>query len=507
MRNGLSSFYEDPEFKESLAKYEGMVASHTPTYFDADELVDIAQYYATKERYKEADRAIEFALHLHPNDTDALVFRARSLAMMGKRDEAHKVAERIEDKTDREAMFLQAELLIDEDRMDEAERILSKVADDEDYDIDTLLDILEIYTDFNREYYANLWYTWIVNEFDDEEEEAHRENQRYRDVLCDYFIAFDTPAAAIPLLQKTLDQFPYSVQHWVELGKCYVKTEDTEKAHEAFDFALAIDDKNSEAWAMKGLLYCDDRCYAEARDAYLHLAEVTTHKAPAYLLVAKTCFEMSDFETAKKYLNMLLDDKSLKLSNYELAELYGNLALCHAFTDHSQKGHEYIERAQKLNDTDPKVMLTSGRFYLAEAHRAGITEGEKSLHMNMARHTFEYGLNFVTIEERPEALFNIASTYFDFREYAHAVPYYLQVGEEFPEHIYTTYVYLLYSYFYLNNLDSFMHYLAKIKKETPQLYNELGNANAWMQDQQFNMLMIKMKEKIASGEIELYKYL
>ena len=48
MNYDMSSYFEDPEFKEALAKYEGMVENHTPAYFEADELIDIAEYYASK---------------------------------------------------------------------------------------------------------------------------------------------------------------------------------------------------------------------------------------------------------------------------------------------------------------------------------------------------------------------------------------------------------------------------------------------------------------------------
>lgn len=51
MNYDMSSYFEDPEFKEALAKYEGMVESHTPAYFEADELIDIAEYYASKGRH------------------------------------------------------------------------------------------------------------------------------------------------------------------------------------------------------------------------------------------------------------------------------------------------------------------------------------------------------------------------------------------------------------------------------------------------------------------------
>ena len=78
MNNGMSSYFEGPEFKEILAKYAGMVESHTPTYFDAEELTDIAEYNTSINEEEKADGAIQLALGLHPTNTDALNFKSRS---------------------------------------------------------------------------------------------------------------------------------------------------------------------------------------------------------------------------------------------------------------------------------------------------------------------------------------------------------------------------------------------------------------------------------------------
>ena len=68
MNYDMSSYFEDPEFKEALAKYEGMVESHTPAYFEADELIDIAEYYTLKGRHKDADKATRLSSYLfHPH--------------------------------------------------------------------------------------------------------------------------------------------------------------------------------------------------------------------------------------------------------------------------------------------------------------------------------------------------------------------------------------------------------------------------------------------------------
>ena len=145
MNYDMSSYFEDPEFKEALAKYEGMVESHTPAYFEADELIDIAEYYASKGRHKDADKAIDLAIQLHPDNTDALIFRIRSLMLQNKKEEAKVVAQLIANSTDRECRFLQADMLMEENRIEEAEEIFKQLAMDEEYEVDTLLDIIQDY--------------------------------------------------------------------------------------------------------------------------------------------------------------------------------------------------------------------------------------------------------------------------------------------------------------------------------------------------------------------------
>ena len=166
MNYDMSSYFEDPEFKEALARYEGMVENHTPAYFEADELTDIAEYYASKGRHKDADKAINLAIQLHPDNIDALIFRARSLMLLGKKEEAQMVMQLINNPADREFRFLQADLLIEEEHMEEADKILQQLAMDEEYELDTLLDIILDYVDVNQKEYAKKWIDCLFAHFD-----------------------------------------------------------------------------------------------------------------------------------------------------------------------------------------------------------------------------------------------------------------------------------------------------------------------------------------------------
>lgn len=253
MNYDMSSYFEDPEFKEALAKYEGMVENHTPAYFEADELIDIAEYYTLKGRHKDADKAIDLTLQLHPENTDALVFRIRSLMLQNKKEEAKVVAQLIANSTDRECRFLQADMLMEEDRIEEAEEIFKQLVMDEEYEVDTLLDIIQDYTNANQEEYAGQWVDCLFAHSD--MQTLPKTNQRLRDVLCDYYSTFNKPDLAIPYLNMTLNEYPYSIEHWNELGKCHLQQCQYEEANEALDFALAIDDENTDSLTLKAFGY------------------------------------------------------------------------------------------------------------------------------------------------------------------------------------------------------------------------------------------------------------
>lgn len=67
------------------------------------------------------------------------------------------VAQLIANSTDRECRFLQADMLMEEDRIEEAEEIFKQLVMDEEYEVDTLLDIIQDYTNANQEEYAGQW--------------------------------------------------------------------------------------------------------------------------------------------------------------------------------------------------------------------------------------------------------------------------------------------------------------------------------------------------------------
>lgn len=66
----------DKELYEIAEQYEAAQADNRPIYLDADDLADLADWYAVRSKYDLAAEVAEYGLKLHPGDTGLLVQQA-----------------------------------------------------------------------------------------------------------------------------------------------------------------------------------------------------------------------------------------------------------------------------------------------------------------------------------------------------------------------------------------------------------------------------------------------
>lgn len=491
----MSSNFEDPCFKESLAKYEDMENTHISAYFDADELVNIADYYFFKKKYNAAEKVIDFALQLHPDDMDALIFKSHALALKGDMKGAYEVADQIEDTTDREVKFLYADLLIGENKLKEADKIIGEIAAEEDYDLDTLLDIIADYTDVLIEKYARKWFTILRSRYDIDN--LQRDNQRLRDVMAEYYGSFNEPRKAIPLLSMTLDEKPYSTWHWKELGKCNLQIGDMESAQENFDFALAIDDTDEESIAFKIFGYKKRGNYQEVINLSRKLLDMSEDKTTALLQLAKDYFETLDYKEALKSFWAYID-LNPKVTDYGKAEVCAMVGVCYAATGDPTKGAEYIAQAKKLDRDDENIFIKSGHFHL-------VLDG----HNKEAKDEFDYALDLILDkDDRYEAMIAIASLCADTQNYELAIKYFELATLEYPQHEKDLYLSLSFCHFKLQQTEQCLFYLARIKYDVSELYDQLGEEEEpLIADIEFNNMVKTLKENDKAGKIDMVKYL
>ena len=237
MKDQFASYFEKPEFKRTLAHYEEMLSSGDTRYFEATELTEIAEYYAMNGDSQRAEAALDYALRLHPDNLDALIFKARARLINGHLNEAFNIAETITDQHDREVLFLKAELALANRQHSIASNILRALIEGEGHEAETYADIIDLLVDNKQTDMANDWLEEALT--------RHPKKQILMESAAYSYVQQERFDEAIEQYNQLLDMDAYSTLYWEELGKIHFLREEYDKAIDAFEFAIAINGDSS----------------------------------------------------------------------------------------------------------------------------------------------------------------------------------------------------------------------------------------------------------------------
>ena len=107
-----------------ITNYEEAKAENRQLYLDADQLADIADWYASERKFEEAQEVITYGLKIHPGNTDLLIEQAYLYLDTQKLQKAKKVADSITEEFDSEVKLLKAELLLNGGKLEEAQWLM-----------------------------------------------------------------------------------------------------------------------------------------------------------------------------------------------------------------------------------------------------------------------------------------------------------------------------------------------------------------------------------------------
>lgn len=245
MRDDNQSYFEDEEFKELLSRYEHMLLAGEFDYMDADDLTDIAEYYMMNNREEDANACIDFALSIHPDAVDPLIFRSRQAMFHDDMEQAYSIMHSIPDQSDREVHFLHAELLLKEGRKEEADALMQKILEQEEHRRQFMVDCTELFMDYSAWDVAARWTKQMRHDYP-----RHRKtNILYADLLINTGKNED----AIPVLEKMLDEDSFDTQAWGYLADAYAGMAQYQKALECLDYLLAINENDAQAQCVRGI--------------------------------------------------------------------------------------------------------------------------------------------------------------------------------------------------------------------------------------------------------------
>lgn len=350
---------DDQELDKLIEQYETAKAENHQIYLDGDQFADIADRYAFERRFNEAQEVINYGLYLHPENTDLLVEQAYLYLDTQKIQEAKEIASSITEEYNTEVKMLKAELLLTEGQLEAAQYIINTV--EEADELETIINIVYLYLDMGYPECAKEWLDNGKKTFGNEED--------FIAVTADYLAVTNQTEAAIIQYNQLIDVDPYNASYWVGLAKCYFIIENSEKAIEACDFALAANEKFGEAYAYRAHSYFylnnSDAAIADYQKAIEYKA-IAPEVGNMFIGMAYTNKE--DWSNADQcYLEVIRLFKEKGDGNSPLlVDTYTNAALATFELGNHEEAHEMCARAREINPSEPMVDLTEGKIYLKE---------------------------------------------------------------------------------------------------------------------------------------------
>jgi tetratricopeptide (TPR) repeat protein len=373
------------ELHAMIKRFREMKKEGRILYLDAEQYEDIIDFYIYSKDYKNAVDAIEVAMQIHPDNTRLIATRVAMYIDEGKLEEAREMINKVLDDNALHIRLIHAELLVVEGKKKEAGIILDSFYEEDMDEIDCL-DIGLLCSDIGFNEKALYWLKKCL-EFNPENEEAML-------ILCECHQCMGQYEVTIPLYNKLIDKDPYSAEYWSGLGESYFYLGEFDKAVDACDLALVIDDKNGEAYTIKGHACYQLENYQESVEAYKQACHLGSMQPEyAFMFIAFNYIGTEEWDEAYEYIEKAMshtDENSPVFS-----DLLINSARCLFYMNKKKEAHRTLEFVQKRFPNNISGSIYNGKFYLKEGNRGkAIINFEKAIVSNPGAETwYQIGLS------------------------------------------------------------------------------------------------------------------
>ncbi len=365
-------YFKSDDFLEMLKSYEASVESGDAVFLDADDLVDIADYYNMKDEPERAVDVIEQGLALYPNHVLLNVFMARKALNENDIDEAERYAERIDDKDAPDYHYLYAEIFIAQDRIDEADDYLRKYAktvEPDEYD-DFVKDVANLYVDYNVNEKA---YEWMMRTKGDDSDD-------FKELMGRTLFGLGKYKDSERIFNELIDHNPFSKQYWVALATSQFLREDYSASITSSEYVIAIDPNDPEGLLTKanGLLKLTN--FEQALEYFKRFSKVRPDSINGYLHQAICLVNMGRHKEAiplLQHASTLKDD-----SNEYMTQVYQELAFAYSGNGELDRALDAIDKAEELDSYPADTLVIKGHLLLTHKH---VDEAEKVFEQAMTK--------------------------------------------------------------------------------------------------------------------------
>jgi tetratricopeptide (TPR) repeat protein len=338
------------ELKELLRQYENLRAGKVHAFLEEEAFERIIDHFDEIDDFPKALEVAETGLEYFPFSSQLLVKNADLLIVTRKYHEALELLDRalLFDSSDINIPILKTDAYLALDQQEKAVEILEEAlhhfeGEDRQELLFELADVYDDYEEFDKVFDC----LKLILEGDLTNEEA-----LYK--ICFWTDFTGRNEESIQLHQRIIDEHPYCELAWFNLGAGYQGLKLYEKAIDAYQYAIAIDEKFDYAYRNMGDAYIRLRQYKEAIEVLEKVVELTRPEEVIYEAIGHCYHRLKNYAQARFHY------RKASHMNPDDSKLYYKIALTYIDEGHWEQAIKQLENAMRIQRNVPEYNLAMG---------------------------------------------------------------------------------------------------------------------------------------------------
>ena len=343
--------YSSEEFLLSVKKYEEQLRNNKPLFFDLNTFEDLIEYYELQGKTSRAMEAAEYAISIYPFSASMLIKKASLLFQYRKHDEALRYLTKAEsiEPSELGIFLLRADIFLHRGKLNEAVNMIKhamKIAEPDELS-DLWLELSDVYEHTNE--YSKVFDCLKSSLIIDPNNEEALNRMWYSVDLS------KRHEDSIDFHQKLIDDTPYSYLAWQNLGLAFYGLKMYEKAAEAFEFVIAINETYDLAYRDCAECFFKLANYPKAIEYYHKAIHYSQPFEDLYYCIGECYEKQKDFEKARIYFRKALSvEPEMDIAMYRIGV---------TFSKEKQFHHalSFFKKAMRVNPTNTTFIVAAAK--------------------------------------------------------------------------------------------------------------------------------------------------
>ena len=344
------------ELRALLQQYDNLKSGRSHSFIEEEAFEKIIDYFDEKDQVAQALEAVEFAVEQYPYSSNLLLTKADLLIAAKKYKAALFILEEaaLLDQSDINLYILKTDAYLAIDQQEKAAAVLEAALGyfEGDEKIELLFELADVYDDYEN-FDKVFDCLKLVLEMDPNNEEA-----LYK--ICFWTDFTGRNEEGIRLHQQIIDEYPFNELAWFNLAAAYQGIRLYEKAIDAYQYAIAIDEKFDYAMRNMGDAYLRLRKYKEAIEILQKVLELARPEDVIYEAIGHC------FDKLKNYAQARFHYRKAAHLNQDDSQLYYKIACTYMNEGVWDSAIKNLHTAMRMYRSQPEYNLAMGQCYMEQ---------------------------------------------------------------------------------------------------------------------------------------------